>query len=231
MKTVLCFGDSNTWGYDPASGQRLPAEQRWTGVLQAELGHDYCVIAEGQNGRTTVWDDPIEGTRFAPGGHGKNGARYLLPCLESHHPVDLVVLALGVNDLKARFSLPAEDIARACGQLIDMVRACPFGPGGGAPEVLLLAPAPVGKLTAFATMFAGAQEKSRLMGRYYRAQAEERGCGFLDAGEIITTSDVDGIHFEAPEHAKLGKAVAEAVRLMMEQDSGNSGRPPFPSEP
>jgi len=231
MRTVLCFGDSNTWGYDPASGQRLPAERRWVGVLQAELGPDCCVIAEGQNGRTTVWDDPIEGTRYAPGGDSKNGARYLLPCLESHHPVDLVVLALGVNDLKARFSLPAEDIARACGQLIDMIRACPFGPEGRAPEVLLVAPAPVAKLTAFATMFAGAREKSQLMGRCYRTQAEERGCAFLDAGEIITASDLDGIHFEASEHAKLGKAVAEAARSMLKQSPESSGRPPFHSEP
>ena len=97
MRRILCFGDSNTWGYDPATGERFDEQTRWTGVLQAALGGDYTVIEEGLNGRTTVWDDPIEGH--------KNGHEYLVPCLETHRPLDLVVLMLGTNDLKRRFSL------------------------------------------------------------------------------------------------------------------------------
>lgn len=99
MKTIVCYGDSNTWGYDPVTMDRLPITQRWTGVLAQELGAGYRVIEEGLNGRTTVWDDPIEGY--------KNGKEYLIPCLETHRPIDLITILLGTNDLKMRFSVSA----------------------------------------------------------------------------------------------------------------------------
>ena len=132
MKTILCYGDSNTWGYDPVSADRHPYERRWTTVLQRVLGEDYLVIPEGLNGRTTVWDDPIE--------LHKSGSTYLPPCLESHKPVDLVVIMLGTNDLKMRFGLPAVDIAAGAGVLVDLVGRSACGPGGAAPKVLVLVP-------------------------------------------------------------------------------------------
>ena len=88
MKTILCYGDSNTYGLRPDSNQRYPREIRWTGLLQKSLGEDYYVIEEGLSGRTTLWDDPIE--------EHKNGKTYLFPCLESHSPIDLVVLMLSL---------------------------------------------------------------------------------------------------------------------------------------
>ena len=118
MKTVLCFGDSNTWGYDPATKNRFPRDVRWAGILAGLLSPDYQVIEEGLNGRTTVWNDPIEGY--------KNGRDYLIPCLETHRPIDLVILMLGTNDLKMRFSVSAFDIANSAGVLVDIIqRASP----------------------------------------------------------------------------------------------------------
>ena len=110
MSVIVAFGDSNTWGYDPATWSRFARAQRWPSVLQRELGPDFEVIAEGLNGRTTVHDDPIEPYRC--------GADALPPCLMSHAPVDLVILALGCNDLKKRFSVSAFDIAEGAGRLI-----------------------------------------------------------------------------------------------------------------
>lgn len=102
MKTILCYGDSNTWGYDPETGERFPPDERWTGVLGTLLGDGYSMIEEGLNRRTTVRDDPIE--------EHKNGRDYLRSCLASRQPLVLAVMALGVNDLKARSS--ASEIAR-----------------------------------------------------------------------------------------------------------------------
>ncbi len=126
MPVIVAFGDSNTWGYDPATGGRFPRPQRWPSVLQRELGADFEVIAEGLNGRTTVHDDPIEPYRC--------GADALPPCLMSHAPVDLVILALGCNDLKKRFSVSAFDIAEGAGRL-DFPRSRLWaGPGRPAAE-------------------------------------------------------------------------------------------------
>jgi len=207
MPIIVAFGDSNTWGYDPATGGRFPRAQRWPGVLQRELGAGFEVIAEGLNGRTTVHDDPIEPYR--------SGADALPPCLMSHAPVDLVILALGCNDLKKRFSLSPFDIAEGARRLIFLARAYGEGPEGRPPKVLLVAPPPVARLSAYAEMFDGAAEKSRLLGARYRVVAEEEGVAFLDAGQVIRCSDLDGIHYETDQHERLGQAAAKAIRAAL----------------
>jgi lysophospholipase L1-like esterase len=207
MKTVLCYGDSNTWGYDPVSQDRFARDERWPGVLRQELGEEYLVIEEGQGGRTTVWDDPIEGY--------KNGKEYLIPCLETHQPLDLVVIMLGTNDLKKRFSVSAFDIANSVGVLVDVVYKSAAGPNGSVAKVLVLAPPPVARLTGFAEMFEGAEAKSRKFSEHYRRIAQEKGCELLDTAQVIVSSDLDGIHFEKSEHQKLGRAVAARVREIL----------------
>lgn len=209
MQTVLCYGDSNTWGYDAATESRHPYEQRWTSVLARELGPGYLVIPEGLNGRTTVWPDPIEGEY-------KSGKSTLLAILESHHPVDLVVLMLGTNDLKHRWGLSAWDIARGAQTLVEQIQASTFGPDLRAPQVLLVAPpATCVAGSRFADMFAGSDEKSLRLGHYYRLVADECRCAFLAAGEHVVSSSLDGIHFDAPELPKLGRAVAAKVREVL----------------
>ena len=204
MRTIMCYGDSNTWGADPETGERFAEDVRWPGVLRSRLGEGYRVVEEGLNGRTTVREDPIEGAH-------KDGRAYLTPCLETHAPLDLVVLMLGTNDLKERFDASASDIAQGAASLADIIRRSGCGPGGGAPEVLLVSPPPVGELTDYVEMFEGAGEKSARFAGYYEQFAEQQGCHFLDASGVISSSDVDGIHLEAGEHRKLGEAVAVRV--------------------
>jgi lysophospholipase L1-like esterase len=205
IKTVLCYGDSNTWGSDPETGGRFGHDVRWPGVLRRALGDGYWVIEEGLGGRTTVRDDPIEGAH-------KNGRTYLRACLESHRPIDLMTIMLGTNDLKARFAASASDIAQGAASLAEEALRSGCGPGGGAPVVVLVSPPSLGRLTDMAEMFEGATEKSRLFPGHYRRFAEQYGCGFLDASEVIASSDLDGIHLAAGEHRKLGEAVAARVR-------------------
>lgn len=207
-KTILCFGDSNTWGYSPATQERYARNERWTGVLRETLGEEYIIIEEGLNGRTTVWDDPIEDYR--------NGKEYLPPCLKSHKPLDLVVIMLGTNDLKARFSVPACDIAAGAGVLVDIVAKSETGPSNGAPMVLLIAPPPITEVSGFADMYEGGSAKSTSLSRHFQLVAEERGCALLDAAEVIASSNVDGIHLDLTEHRKLGITIANRVKQMIE---------------
>ena len=212
MKTIVAFGDSNTWGYDPAKGERFTPDVRWTGVMRKALGADYAVIEEGLNGRTTVFDDPIE--------PGRRGITYLPPCLLSHAPLDLVIISLGCNDMKKRFSATPGDIAGGAERLIEAVSVSRANAEGKAPKVLLVAPPPTAELTDFAEMFDGADEKSRTLGARYAALAKATGVAFLDAGAVIHCSDLDGIHYEADQHEKLGEAMAEAVRAAL----GDAGK-------
>ena len=207
MKTVLCYGDSNTWGYDPATRARYPPHVRWTGVLAARLGAEYRVIEEGLNGRTTRWDDPIE--------LGRNGLASLRPCIDSHQPLDLIVIMLGTNDLKRRFDLSASDIAQSAAALAAMAWRFAHGPDGSHAEVLLVAPPAVTTLTEFDQMFDGAREKSRQFSHYYRWAAGWLHLPFFDAVSVIVSSEKDGIHFDADEHRKLGEALADEVRRLV----------------
>jgi lysophospholipase L1-like esterase len=212
MKHVLCFGDSNTWGWDPEATAlagcpvRHGAGIRWTGVLQASLGNTFRIIEEGLNGRTTVFEDPIEA--------GRNGRTYLEPCLLSHMPLDLVVLMLGTNDLKTRFSVPAGDIADGALQLVRIIQRSGSGPDRSAPKVLLLAPPRVGDLDGMPELsekFLGAARKSKQLPGFLERVALTACVHFLDIQEVVVPSPVDGLHLSAAEHGKLGRAVAEAV--------------------
>jgi lysophospholipase L1-like esterase len=213
MTTILCYGDSNTWGYTPGTGKRYERHERWTGVLQQSLGSGAIVIEEGLNGRTTVLDDPTKPFR--------NGKDYLIPCLDSHAPLDLVILMLGTNDLKNRFGMSAFDIGCNAATLLGMISQSTCGVEGQAPSLLLLlAPPPVGKLTPvgqtnFPELFRGAEEKSIALGELYRRVAQEARAAFLDTSEVIVSSDVDGVHFELDQHRRLGEAVAAIVRRLL----------------
>jgi lysophospholipase L1-like esterase len=218
MATVLCYGDSNTWGFDieswdprgPVGDTRFPPELRWPGILAAELGGGHRVIEEGLNGRTTVWDDPVEGEH-------RNGLRYLLPCLESHAPIDAVVLSLGINDVKVRFSAPASDIASGAARLARLVLGSGLGPKGLAPFVLLIAPFPLGegiRSSPFGEMlgYESGVEKSRLLAPSFEVEARALGIGFLDAGKVVVAHPRDSIHLSAASHRALGAAVAAKLR-------------------
>ena len=213
MKTILCYGDSNTWGSVPLTTMayipRFDIHTRWPGVLRDSLGEGFWINEEGLGGRTTVWDDPLSPNR--------NGYTYLLPCLETHQPIDLVVLMLGTNDLKHRFGKSAYDIARGAGFLVDSIRVTPTGPNGTAPQVLLVCPPPTSATIPklFVHDFEGGYEKSLELAPHYQEVAEYYGVYFLNAGDIIESSPVDGIHFDADQHRKLGEAVAARVRNIL----------------
>lgn len=211
MATVLCFGDSLTWGFDPATGGRFPADVRWPGVLRAELGPDLLVVEEGLPGRQTVW-----GSDFMP---GRNGRDYLPPCLDSHAPVDVVVLMLGTNDLQTALHRSVEEVARGCGSLVDIVRFGASGPGGRPPRVLLVAPPRIGAVQGIMRIaFAGAEDRSQHLASWLAQVAEATGSAFLDASEVVgpsTGPGGDGVHLDADGQRALGRAVAAAVRPLL----------------
>jgi lysophospholipase L1-like esterase len=213
MNSVLCYGDSNTWGAatEPRPDGRYEHDERWPGIMRGALGPGWLVMEEGLSGRTTVHPDPIEGVWLA-------GSSYLLPCLKTHKPLDAVVVMLGTNDLKARFSVPAGDIAASVGKLLAIIAAAEAGRDGGVPAMLLVCPPPIldryGTRPDFVGMFAGGYEKSLQLPPLYAAVAAQYGAAFLDAGQVIGSSAFDGIHFDPDAHAALGRAVAEAVSAL-----------------
>lgn len=212
MKRILCYGDSNTWGYIPGTGARHEPDVRWTGVAQRMLGNEYVLIEEGMNGRTTVFDNPYNLVR--------NGSTYLLPCLLSQKPLDAVVLMLGTNDLRWTDAHGAADGARA---LIKQIRlynhledAIPIF--SGEPQILLVSPIRMHSILKERENPVERRypEESERFAKLYEAVAREMGVDFLDAALYAQPSPVDGVHMDAASHASLAKAIAEKLRNMMQ---------------
>jgi lysophospholipase L1-like esterase len=205
MRSILCYGDSNTWGAATVArpDNRYAPNERWPGVLRAALG---LVIEEGLGGRTTVSDDPVE---WNP---DKNGARFLPVCLHSHKPVDVVAIMLGTNDLKARFGKTSWEVAQGVGVLVDLVKMAGAGRKGGTPEIIVMCPPIIlDQLPLHPDLFAGAPAKSREIAARYRAVAAERGVRFFDAASVAVSSKVDGFHLDPDAHAAIGRAIAAEV--------------------
>jgi lysophospholipase L1-like esterase len=207
-RTLLCYGDSNTHGTMPLpdlgfSG-RFAREDRWTTRLQRLLP-DWEVIAEGHPGRTVVHDDPVEGEH-------RNGLTILPAILESHRPVDVVLLMLGTNDLKERFSVNAMDIAHSLDRMVRAIRNSLCGPNGTAPGILLVAPPPILEVGCLAEMFAGGAAKSQALAPRLAAVAARAAVPFLDAGKVVKVSPIDGIHYDAEANPLLARAFAEAMQ-------------------
>jgi lysophospholipase L1-like esterase len=203
VRTVLCFGDSNTWGFVPSgNGARFDWETRWPGVLQQLLGEEWRVVEEGLSGRTTTLDSPLAPYR--------NGREYLLPCLESHMPLDHVVIYLGTNDLQDRYSMTPLDVARAATGLGRLVRRSETGPDGGAPEVLVLGLPRLGR--DLPETMRESRAKAEELPRCFALAAAEAGVPVLELADRVAYDDEDGIHLDAAGHRAIAEAVAEALR-------------------
>lgn len=214
MKTILCYGDSNTWGYIPAADHankaRYPRTVRWPGLLQKNLGEDYYVVEEGLNSRTTNLDyaSPPE----------RNGKTYLPPCLYTHAPIDLVILALGGNDTKAYFNRTAEEIKAGLGDLIDVIQQSLYGPElQSAPQILITTPAiPHPIIETFTDeegvlFLEGAVKKSEALIELFKELAEEKGCFYLDLS-AVRPSAIDGVHYDELGHQQLAALMTDELK-------------------
>ena len=211
MKHILCFGDSNTWGYSPQDGSRFPPNVRWTGTLQKTLGADYNIIEEGLNGRTTFINEEGEDARPF-----RSGSDVFSMILESHRPLDLVTIMLGTNDLKLEFNLSVEEIAQGVKELCEIVLNSEYLIDNP-PKLLLISPVHIGSTIQpdQEEFFEQAREKSYQFAEYYQRVAEELGIHFLDAAKIVSPSDGEGVHWDADQHIKFGKELSNLIRQLI----------------
>lgn len=211
-KTIICFGDSNTHGYNSSNHGRFSEDERWTGRLASYLGDEYSIKEEGLSGRTTSFDDPLF--------EGLCGLNLIYPVLMTHEPVDLLIIMLGTNDTKVRFGATPENIAKGLERLTRKAMDSRDVWRDG-PKILLIAPPPIEpgyeKSDVFGEMGAGCVEKSRALAPLYRKTAEQCGCYFLDAGEIegVSMYPYDHMHLSDTAHDALAKKLAEWIPTIL----------------
>ena len=212
MPILLTFGDSNTHGTPPiinrAEYHRCDAATRWPTRVLTALGAGWSLAEEGLPGRTAQFDDLVMGPHM----NGQNGLKI---ALQSHGPIDVLTLMLGTNDVKTRFGASPLMVTAGIAGLLDVALGVEMQTRHGGFKVLLICPPPVEEVGPIAEEFFGSAATSRALPPLYEALARARGIGFLDAGQVIAVSPVDGIHFDQATHAALAHAVSEAVLGLM----------------
>jgi len=207
MKSILCFGDSLTWGFVAGQWTRHAFEDRWPNALVAGLEGKVHVIEEGMNGRTTAYDDHTDGSEL-------NGAKALPIMLKSHQPLDLVIIMLGTNDLKFAARCRAFDAALGMGRLIEIVQRYPFNDNYAPPKLLIMSPPAIVKTNDewFDELWGHAIEESRKLATHYARVAKESGVHFFDAGSVAKADSTDGGHLDAANTRVIGEALVPVVK-------------------
>lgn len=205
---ILCYGDSNTWGYISGSDhQRYGKSERWTGILSNLLGDKFEIIEEGLNSRTLISND----TR--PGKEGKNGYEYLIPCLDTHDPIDLVVLMLGTNELKATYNKSANEIGEIFeSYFVKVILNRKSQMYNRYPQLLIVVPPVVNENAQYCqnnNKYLGASLKSEKLSNIYKEIAEKNNCYFLDNDGLET--GIDGVHLTKESHKKLAENLKDKI--------------------
>ncbi len=206
MKSILCFGDSNTYGVNPEDNTRFARDKRWTGLLQANLGSDYYVIEEGYSGRTTCFSDDSDPFR--------SGIKMLDFVLKTHSPLDLIVLMLGTNDFKTQYSMTAKVSGYALKRMVEKIRKYY---GANCPKILLVAPIQIGKgveNSRFWEVDQHAYEEVLKVPAVYAEVARLTACAFFDAATVACAGS-DCLHMTEASHKALAQALCEKVKEVL----------------
>ena len=211
QKRILCYGDSNTYGYIPTGG-RYDETTRWPMRMQRLLGESYAVIEEGFNGRTCVFDDPVEGGF-------KSGVQYLPPCLMTHNPLDAVLIMLGTNDTKVRFGMTPMTIGQSMMQLVRTAKQYAVNEAGEVSHIVIVAP-PLILDNLMETRDAECFGEQAIavsagLSRELRRISKLMRCDFFDASPYAEVSPLDAVHMTAQGHLRLGEAMADKIRSFL----------------
>jgi len=208
-KRILCFGDSYTWGYIPGTDhERFSEKIRYPKVLQKLLGNNFEVIEEGLNSRTLVSED----TR--PHKEGRNGSAYLIPCLDSHDPLDLVVFMLGTNELKTVFKNTSKQIGNLFEKhfvKVALKRKSQFQ--NSYPQVLIISLPIINEAEKYAAeRYLGGTKKAKQLNEIYNIIAKKNKCLFVDASNL--TVGIDGVHLTKESHLELAKRLDQKIKKL-----------------
>jgi lysophospholipase L1-like esterase len=204
-KTILCYGDSNTWGRLPR-GERYPRSKRWINILQNLLGDDYEVISEGLYGRTFNAPDSVKPF--------KNGLNHLEPILKTHIPIDLVIIMLGTNEVKVQYNFQPDEIAKHLEQIIKLIQLQKH-----VPKILIICPPEIimpKDKNLIALFNEKSIELSKKLAPVFYAIANKHDCNFINAQDYIFSSKIDGFHLDPEAHKKLAEILKIEILKIFE---------------
>lgn len=202
MKKIICFGDSNTFGFNPNNGSRYDSNTRWTGILAKMLGDEFVVAEEGCNNRTGFFSNPD--------GVLQSGQKYLPLCLEKHKNINIFIFALGTNDLQKFFSIDENIVREGLKNIINFVRK-----NNPTVKIILIPPVVLSENVlqcGFSFQFDSFSIKNSIkMQSVYENIAQEENCEFLNLNQYVSPSADDGLHFDEASHRIIAEKIADKI--------------------
>lgn len=203
MKNILCFGDSNTYGYTPDTHTRFDENTRWTGILAKNISkYGYRVIEDGVCGRTTMFNDGLCLDR--------NGSEALPYALKNSFPLSYAVVMLGTNDCKTKYHADAQTVAEGIEIIVNQIKIFDCN-----TKILIISPI----LLADGVGEKGYEEEfdensvavSRNLKAAFQEVARRNDCMFLAASDFAEPDSADREHMNADGHKALAKAVTDVL--------------------
>lgn len=202
MKKIICYGDSNTFGFNPANGSRYDSNSRWTGILSELLGDEFKIAEEGCNNRT--------GFFINPDGILQSGQKHLPQCLEKHKSFDIFILALGTNDLQKIFDIDEKIAENGLTNIIKLIKK--HNPNA---RIIIVPPVVLTEDVLKGTFSYQFDEKSvknsNLIQKKYAICAEKENCEIIDFNQYVTPSKIDGLHFDEMAHKIMAEQIANQI--------------------
>ena len=200
MKKILCYGDSNTFGFVPEDGSRFDADARWTGVLQKILGRDYLIIEEDACDRTGFVHNP-KGDLYSAQNH--------FPVLMSKNmDIDILILAIGSNDMQFQYNIDFSTVEKGLENLIKTAKI-------KTDNIILIPPVILDNNVlngGFSFQFDKTSiKKSQKVGDIYKKIAQIFDCLVFDINEFVRPSNIDGLHYDRKSHSLVAKNLAEII--------------------
>ena len=200
MKKILCYGDSNTFGFNPLNGKRFDEKTRWSGILKKALFENYEIIEEGLNNRTAFVNNP-------------NGIEYntnvqLLKILETYNDIKYLILSVGVNDFQFQYDLNSKTLESELKALLEKILNKNIKP-------IIILPNKLDEKIFngyFSCLF---NEKSILkskeLSKIYQKIASELNCQFIDTSTFTTPSEIDGLHYDETSHRLIAQEIIKLI--------------------
>lgn len=201
MKTILCYGDSNTFGFNPENGKRFDENSRWSGILKSEL-KKFEIIEQGLNNRTAIVEN-FNAIEYDASRH--------LPKILDVLNIDILLLAIGANDYQFQYSIDEFSFEIEYKKIIHFAKLKNI-------EVVIIPPPIIGDEILnswFSSLFnEKSVEKSKKFNFIYKKIAQELNCKFFDFNDFIKPSNIDGLHYTKESH----KLIAQNLKLFIEEN-------------
>lgn len=202
MKKILCYGDSNTFGFNPQNGSRYDKNSRWSGVLSNILCENYEIIEEGMNNRTGFFKNP-EGLK-------QSGAQYLPIYLQNHKDIDIFILSLGTNDAQIFYPLDENTVKQGLKNLTNDIKSA-----NEQTKIIIVPPVKITKNllhSGFSMLFnEDSIAKIKNVFNSFEQFANENNYFYYDFNQIANPSNFDGIHYTQEAHQKIANEFAKFI--------------------